>query len=162
MYYMHHTIPPPDNASFTLGPHLVIEHDAWSSRSLTLICGPPGAGKTTYALRLHPTTLDIGDLPPGTPQGRMRRFGRLAHRAGRQPHPNLAVVRCAPLAASRSHLESLTRPSRTVILLTDPDTCHQRITARNRSGIDGRDLDGQHAAVDTWWSAWKAEAGNQF
>ena len=136
---------------------LVTDHEQWAGRTLTLICGPPGAGKTTLALTLHPTTLDIGELPPGTPRERSRLFGRLAYRAGRNTNPNLAVTRGAARVTDREHLEGLTRPHRTIILPTPADICHERITKRNRAGVDGRDLDGQHAAVDLWWSAWLAD-----
>jgi len=143
----------------TSDPHVVIPHPEWWGRSVTLICGPPGSGKTTLGLRMHPRTLDIGELPPGTPRGRMRTFGRMAWRAGRSADPNLAVIRGAPTRAEREHQQQLCRPSRTIILLTDASVCHERVSRRNRSEGDewGRGLDGQHAAIDEWWCRWYAE-----
>lgn len=137
-------------------PHLIIEHPQWAHRSCTLICGPPGSGKTTLGLQLHPRTLDIGELPPGTPRERMRTFGRLAWRAGRSPHPNLAIIRGAPTQPERDHQADLAHPARTIILLTDADTCHQRVNqrARTHSEQHGRGLADQHRAIDDWWKRW--------
>jgi len=138
-------------------PQQVVEHPEHQGRNVTLICGPPGSGKTTLGLHLHPETLDIGEMPAGTPRERMRLFGLIAYRVGRSPHANVAVIRGAPTAAERQHQQKLCRPSRTVVMLTDADECHRRIAARNRHGIDGRDLAGQHDAVDAWWIQWLTE-----
>ena len=143
-------------------PRIIIEHPQWAQRTCTLICGPPGAGKTTLAHTLHPNIIDIGELPPGTPRDRMRTFGRLAHKAGRNPNPNTAVIRGAPLNADRTHQQELCRPASTIIMLTDAATCHDRIEHRARPGIDGRDLAGQHRAVDDWWTAWHTETPRFF
>ena len=141
----------------TNDPHIIIDHPEWAGRNCTLICGPPGAGKTTLALQLHSRTLDLADFPTGTPRERMRSFGRQAWRAGRNPNPDLAVVQGAPLLERRLHLADQCHPARTIILLTDADTCHQRVTARNRQGADGRGVSGQHAAIDYWWRQWQSE-----
>ena len=42
-------------------PHIIIEHPENKGRAVTLICGPPGSGKTTIALQLHPKTLDLAE-----------------------------------------------------------------------------------------------------
>jgi|TARA_R110000744_G_scaffold95674_1_gene184807 hypothetical protein len=138
-------------------PRSTIEHAEWERRPITLICGPPGSGKTTLGIKIHGRTLDIDDMPAGTPRERMRRYGRSAYNAGRMTSPNLAVIRGAPKLSDRQHIEKLCHPATTIILLTDAATCHQRIDARNRSGTDGRDIAGQHAAADAWWVAWAQE-----
>jgi len=137
-------------------PHLIIEHPEWAGRNVTLICGPPGAGKTTVGLRLHPRTLDIGELPPGTPRQRTRLFGRMAWRIGRNPDANVAVIRGAPTQRERKHQQDLCHPSRTIIMLTDAATCHERVTKRNRTDAaqHGRGLQDQHGAIDEWWRRW--------
>jgi hypothetical protein len=146
--------------AITTDPHIVIEHHENLGRNVTLICGPPGSGKTTLALTLHPQTLDIGEMPPGTPRERMKAYGRAAYRIGRNPSANIAVVRGAPTSQERSRQQELARPSRTIIMLTDADTCHQRIERRNRTeGSDeGRGLDAQHSTVNEWWAKWCAES----
>jgi len=142
-------------------PRQSIEHPENIGRAVTLICGPPGAGKTTLGLQLHRTTLDIGEMPPGTPQERMKLFGRMAWRIGRDRNANVAVIRGAPTESDRTHQQGLCRPARTIIMLTDADECHRRIATRSRPGVDGRDLAGQHAAVDAWWAAWSASGSHQ-
>lgn len=144
---------PSDPTEFALGRHVLIEHSQWEHRPVTLICGPPGSGKTTLAESLHSRVLDIGDFPPGTPRERMRAFGLAVYRVGKMWRPDVAVVRGAPTVAEREHQEKLAHPSRTIILLTDPVTCHERVTVRDRQPS----LDSQHETVDTWWSAWTAE-----
>jgi GTPase SAR1 family protein len=141
-------------------PRHVIEHPENQGRNVTLICGPPGSGKTTLAMTLHPQTLDIGDMPAGTPRERMKAYGRAAYRIGRDQSANVAVVRCAASETERARQQELTRPARTIILLTDADTCRQRITQRNRTEGDdeGRGLVSQAGAVDDWWSKWDGVA----
>ena len=137
-------------------PRITIEHPDNAGRGVTLICGPPGAGKTTLGLQLHPATLDIGELPPGTPRERMKTYGRTAWRIGRDWTADIAVIRGAPTEYERAHQQGLCRPARTIIMLTPAEVCHLRIAERNRAGVDGRYIADQHAAVDAWWSSWSA------
>ena len=135
------------------------DHPAWSDRSLTLICGPPGSGKTTLAHTLHAHMLDVGDIIADNARDRMRKFGRTAHRAGKHPHPDLAIVRGAPDVATRLHIEQMSRPARTIILLTDASTCHERVTQRDRRTPNG--VESQHEEIDRWWQAWEADESNR-
>jgi thymidylate kinase len=139
----------------TRGSHIIIEHPEFASRNVTLICGPPGSGKTTLASTLHKRTLDIGDLPAGTPRQRMKLYGRVIYKIGRSVNPNTAVVRCAPTREERIEQQRLCRPARTIILLLDANICRQRVIERNRtSDEDGRDVADQLEAIDDWWSKW--------
>jgi len=138
-------------------PHIIIEHPENKGRAVTLICGPPGSGKTTIALQLHPKTLDLAEMPRGEPRDRMRSFGRQSWRIGRSRTPDVTVIRGAPTKAERDKQLSLCRPARTIIMLTGATTCHQRVAARNRNptaDADAGGLDGQHHGIDVWWSRW--------
>ena len=139
-------------------PHIVIEHPQWAHRTtITMICGAPGSGKTTLGRKLHRNILDMDDFPPGEPRERMRRYGKLAWKAGRVNAPHLAVIRCAASNDERRHLEGLCQPHRTIVLLTPPDVCRQRVIERNRNDIDGRDVAAQCQAIDDWWATWSLQ-----
>ena len=132
-----------------------IRHPEWSSRSVTLICGPPGSGKSTLANEMHGNVLELWYDPnedKAATRQRLKLFGRKAHRIGRLPSPDWAVIRGAPSVSEREHHENLCRPSRTIVLLTPANVCHERIDARGR---DTADI--EHAEVDRWWSVWRSE-----
>jgi thymidylate kinase len=137
-------------------PHIIELHDGRGHRKVTMICGPPGAGKTTLALQLHPATLDIGEMPAGSAYERMTAYNRRARRIGRSNSADIAIVRGAPTPSKRDDLAKLTRPGATIIMLTPSELCHERIDKRNRAGVDGRDLEDQHAAVDEWWKLYNS------
>lgn len=129
-----------------------IDHPQWSGRLVTLVCGPPGSGKSTIARELHPEVVELEDFDHlGDYRTALKLFGRRCYRIGRGTSPNVAVVRSAPTVAEREHHENLCRPSRTIVLLTPADICRERINAR--SVIRPGSLE----AIDDWWSAWRAE-----
>lgn len=133
---------------------VVVVHDR-PFRNVTLLCGPPGSGKSTLAVLAHSRVVDMDDLPAGSARDRMREFGRRVWRVGRNPFADVAVVACAPSAARREKLAEQCQASRTVVLLTDRETCRERVIARGRDGVDGRDVDGQLAAVDDWFASYE-------
>ena len=70
----------------------------------------------------------------------------------RNPAANHAIIRGAAGTVERTHHEQLCKPKRTIVLLTPPDVCHQRVTQRNRA-----EADKEHHAIDAWWTTWRAE-----
>ena len=126
-------------------------HAEWSTRRVTLVCGPPGSGKSTLARTLHGKVVELEDFT-GDPRTRMRMFGRTVWRIGKSSSADAAIIRGAPGIDERRHHEEMCRPSRTLVLLTPADICHERIAARNRPTAAG-----EHAEVDRWWSVWLAE-----
>lgn len=131
-------------------PHIVIDHPQWRGRNVSLICGAPGSGKSTLARQLHANVLELEmfDHIDGHRE-QLKMFGRQAYRIGRQASPNVAVVRGAPTLTDRAHHERLCRPSRTIVLLTDPDTSLARVSAR------GGDQTKVLAAVRKWWAEYE-------
>lgn len=136
------------------GPCVVHEHADWSSRRVTLVCGPPGSGKSTWARANHDKVIEVegfDDAP--SIREKLRRYGLAVSKVGKRSwtESSVAVVRCAASAAEREHHERLCRPSLTVVLLTPPYVCHENIDNR------GSNRDGEHEAVDAWWATWTAE-----
>ena len=129
----------------------ICDHAEWSTRNVTLVCGPPGSGKSTMARELHGTVVELEQFV-GDARTRMRMFGRTVYRLGRKSNADAAVVRGAPSIAERQHQESLCHPARTIVLLTPPAVCHERITARGRPTAAG-----EHGEVDRWWAVWISE-----
>ena len=131
-----------------------VEHAKWAGRRVTLICGPPGSGKSTLARDTHDRVIEVEDFDDApSVRDALRLFGRAVSKVGRRPwtESSVAVVRCAASAVEREHHEQMCRPSATVVLLVDAETCHARIDAR------GRNRAGERAAVDAWWKVWNAE-----
>jgi predicted kinase len=127
-------------------------HAVWSNRAVTLICGPPGSGKSTLARQIHSHVLELESIDVDDYRLRLKLFGRNAYRIGRSVTADHAVVRGAPGRAERVHHENLCRPSRTIVLLTPPDICHQRVAERDRETVGG-----EHTEIDRWWSVWRKE-----
>jgi hypothetical protein len=130
----------------------ITEHPEWKHRKVTLICGPPASGKSTLARQLHTNVLELEMISAPTYPLRLKLYGRMAYRIGRNPMPDHAVVRGAASSTERDHHAGLCHPSRTIVLLTPAEVCHQRIAERGRA-----EAAGEHEAVDAWWVAWNME-----
>ena len=132
---------------------LTVRHAAWESRNVTLICGPPGSGKSTLAAEMHGRVIELEDFDDRaeTQRGRSKLFGRAVARVGRSSDLDVGVVRCASSLDERQRYESMCRPSSTIVLLTDAETCRERINAR----YDIRP--GALDAVDEWWEVWHVD-----
>ena len=101
---------------------------------------------------MHAATLELLYDEGGDVRQRLRAYGLRAYRIGKTWPIDIAVVRGAPSAAEREHHENLCKPSRTLILLTPAEVCHERVEAR------GRDTVGvEHAGIDAWWDVWRRE-----
>lgn len=136
----------------TIGEHVEVTHQQWSHRNVTLICGPPASGKSTFARQLHRQVIELETIVASDHREALKLFGRAAYRIGRSPIPDAAIVRGAPGVGEREHHERLCRPARTIILLTPAEVCHARIDQRDRD-----EANGEHEAVDRWWRTWYGE-----
>lgn len=116
-------------------------------RRVLLICGPPGAGKTTLAHQSGLTVYDVDDPHWNSSESLFKQaVGQLATDDGARG----AVIRSAATLSARQAAANLCGATEVVVLATDLDTCIERIKGRNRPGIKR-----QIAAAQDWWSKYE-------
>lgn len=139
----HHDVPPYCNRRKS--DKLPSEVD----RKVILICGPPGAGKTTYA---HTLGLEVYDL-----DDEQWAYSEALFRAGlvrvrEDPKARAAVIRTAPTLASRQRAASMCGATDVVVLDTDLSTCLTRIRKRGRTDPP---LRYQINGAKKWWETYE-------
>lgn len=153
-------------------------HPDWLRPSrvpLSIVCGPPGAGKAAYVeqhasftdivLELEEIRAQLSGLPLFAP-GRGWFSEALHYRnaaLGNLSSPYVKVGGCwlvvpAPSAERRLWWSAKLRPLRVLVLATPADQCHAAIDADPRR----RDVAGyHHHAVDRWWREYEPMAGER-
>jgi hypothetical protein len=141
---------------------------------LTIVCGPPGSGKTTWAgrralarcliLDLDEIKAEIFDCPPHTfdpelvaPALRVRndRLDQLSKRS-RASHAFLIVSE--PTAAGRQWWADKLQPTSIAVLETPEAECHRRIEADpSRASVVGKCRE----LATLWWSAYERRPGDR-
>lgn len=119
-----------------------------SSRRVVLICGPPGAGKSTYAASLGLPVFD-GDDAEWVSE---RQFTAALRRLADDPQAQAAVIRTGATRSARARAAKLCRPTETVILTTPAELCIERIKERGRPTAR-REI----AAVTDWWHRYEPD-----
>lgn len=119
------------------------------SRRVVLICGPPGAGKTTYAHTLGLTVYDLDD-----PQwaGSERTFREAISRLPLEGNAQAAVIRSGATQSARAKASALIGATEVQVIATDADTCVKRVIDRNR---DHPPLPMQIVSVRSWWARYQ-------
>lgn len=111
-----------------------------TDRLVVLLCGPPGAGKTTTARRSGLQLYDRDDAQWTSD----RQFAAALVRLGRDPHARAVVIRSGATSSARARTAATIRA--THVYLVPGEDHARRIALRGRA-----DRDRTIAAVARWW-----------
>jgi 5-methylcytosine-specific restriction protein A len=148
------------------------------TRQVTLVCGPPCAGKTVWVadqvaasdVEFH-TVLDIDVLAKLCGSSRehghegkyyraaQREFDALCEVVRNRPVGTAWVIRGAPEATARAKLADAVNATRTVILMPTRDTLFERALARD-THINGSAVDTMRA-ITRWFQRYQPARGDE-
>ena len=120
-------------------------------RRVILVCGPPGAGKTTFAKSLGLTVYDIDDECWGNSEAK---FKAALRRLATQADAQAVVIRAGASLNARANATQLVQATEVKVITTPKAQCIERVIARNRPRPP---LRVQIAAVTTWWERYRPD-----
>lgn len=120
-------------------------------RRVVLVCGPPGAGKTTLAKSLGLEVYDIDEPQWGNDE---TRFKAALERLNRDLEAQAVVIRSGATRTARAKAASLISATETTVVTTPEAECIKRVVARNRPRPP---LKVQIAAVKSWWMKYEPD-----
>lgn len=121
-------------------------------RRVVLICGPPGAGKTTHA---HTLGLEVYDLDDDKWQGSDALFRAALVQLREQPRARAAVIRTGATLSARQKSATMMGATECVVIDTDLATCVSRIKERGRTHPP---INVQIKGARDWWAKYEAGA----
>lgn len=114
-------------------------------RRVVLVCGPPGAGKTTYA---HTLGLEVYDLDDAKWAGSDALFRAALVRLREEPGARAVVIRTGATLSARQKAATNMGATECVILAVDAAECERRIRQRGRTSTP---IGMQIKAARDWW-----------
>lgn len=121
-------------------------------RRVVLVCGPPGAGKTTLAKSLGLQVYDIDDPQWGNDE---TRFKHALEQLNRDLEARAVVIRSGATRTARAKAAALVAATETTVVLTPEAECIKRVVQRNRPRPP---LKVQIAAVKSWWAKYEPDS----
>jgi ribose 1,5-bisphosphokinase PhnN len=118
----------------------------YDERTVVLLVGPPGAGKSTAA---NFSSLRVYDRDEDQ-WASERQFTSALAAIGVDPGAHAVVIRAGATASSRARTADLIRPTHTLLLTADRDTLVRRIRDRGRG-----DTVQTLAGVDRWLTTYQ-------
>lgn len=114
---------------------------------MVLICGPPGAGKTTIARDLADSE-DLRLFDRDDPEWLSeKQFTAALRKVGHSRSARAVVIRSGATRSARGRAAALIRPDEVRMVDTPLKVCVQRIRTRGRPGNMRREM----AAAEKWW-----------
>lgn len=109
-------------------------------RMVVVLCGPPGAGKSTAARQSGLTVFDRDD-PEWLSE---KHFTSALYRLGEDPAACAVVIRSAATSSARKRVARMVRATDTFLLSAPRDELMRRVRSR------GRDVVREQAGVKAW------------